>query len=87
MSIVSFSLRQFLRRNSFALLLAVLSLALAAALSAQIVETGIITGIYSYGPAKYEIAIDGDPSAAPPRLSRRIVNFEDVTPIAVEAAP
>ena len=51
------------------------------------VETCIITGIYSYGPAKYEIAIDGDPSAAPPRLSRRIVNFEDVTPIAVEAAP
>lgn len=28
--------------------------------------------------ARYLVAIDGDPRAAPPSLSRRIVNFEDV---------
>lgn len=45
MSVVPFSLRALLKRNIFAIPLAVLSLALAAALSAQIVETGVITGV------------------------------------------
>lgn len=40
-------------------------------------ETGEITGIYEYGPAKYLVAIDGDPNASLPSNSRRIVNFED----------
>jgi hypothetical protein len=45
MSIVSFPLRQILKRNIFALSLTGLGLALASVLSAQIVETGVITGV------------------------------------------
>lgn len=41
-------------------------------------ETGVIDGIYEYGPAKYLIKIDGDPQANTKSKSRRIVNFEDV---------
>jgi hypothetical protein len=44
-------------------------------------ETGMIDEVYEYGTAKFCVAIDGDPKAAPPTLSRRIVNFEDVTEI------
>jgi hypothetical protein len=49
-------------------------------------ETGEITGVYAYGAAQYEIAIDGDPQAHGPNHSRRIVNFEDVQLIAAEAS-
>lgn len=40
-------------------------------------ETGVIDGIYKYAPAKYTVKVDGDPQAAPPTCSRRIINFED----------
>lgn len=48
-------------------------------------ESGVITGIYEYGPAQYLVAIDGDKRAAPPSNARRIVNFEDAAPIAQAA--
>lgn len=44
-------------------------------------ETGTITEIYKYGAAKYCIAIDGDPDANSSKQARRIVNFEDVSPL------
>ncbi len=44
-------------------------------------ETGIIDCIYEYGVAKYAIAVDGDERAAAPTNCRRIVNFEDVSPL------
>lgn len=44
-------------------------------------ETGVIDGIYEYGPAKYTIKVDGDPRAEAPTNSRRIVNFEDAEAI------
>ena len=44
-------------------------------------ETGIITGIHAYGAAKYEIAMDDDVEAWSKAQRRRIVNFEDVTPV------
>jgi hypothetical protein len=50
-------------------------------------ERGIITAIYEYGAAKYEIAVDGDPRSGPPDNSRRIVNFEDVRAIEAPAEP
>lgn len=48
-------------------------------------ETGVIDRIYEHGAAKYCIAVDGDPTAAPPRNSRRLVNFEDVRPVEAKA--
>lgn len=38
-------------------------------------EAGEVTGLYQ--PAKYLIAVDGDPMADEPSNARRIVNFED----------
>lgn len=49
------------------------------------VETGIITGIYKYGVAQYEVAVDNDPDAAEPKNARRIVYFEDARAIAPAA--
>lgn len=43
--------------------------------------TGEITGVYEYGAAKYLIAVDDDANTHGPQMSRRIVNFEDVTAI------
>jgi hypothetical protein len=40
-------------------------------------ETGVITGIYDRGAAKYLVKVDGDPAAEEPTSSRRIINFED----------
>jgi len=45
MSIVSFSLRQFVKRTISSLLLGVIAVVLASSLTAQIVETGVITGV------------------------------------------
>ena len=45
-------------------------------------ERGTIDGVYEYGPAQYLIKVDGDAKADGPANSRRIVNFEDVTPLA-----
>jgi hypothetical protein len=39
--------------------------------------TGVVDGVYEYGPAKYLVKMDGDADARPPANSRRIVNFED----------
>lgn len=50
-------------------------------------ETGEITGIYEYGPAKYLVKIDNDPDARPPRNSRRIIDFEDARAIVPVIAP
>lgn len=44
-------------------------------------ETGIITGIYEYGAAKFLILIDGDKNARGPSNSRSVVNFEDAQAI------
>lgn len=43
-------------------------------------ETGIVDGVYQYGPAKFTVKIDGDKEADGPSQSRRIVNFEDAQP-------
>lgn len=42
---------------------------------------GTIDGVYAYGPAKYEIKVDGDAQADGPTRRRTIVNFEDVRAI------
>lgn len=49
-------------------------------------ETGVITGVYECGGARFLVAIDGDDAAAPPTNSRRIINFEDATEIEREPA-
>lgn len=46
-------------------------------------ETGTIDRVDEHGPAAYLIKIDGDPRAD---TSRRVVNFEDATPIESEAS-
>ena len=42
-------------------------------------EPGTVRGINEHGPGQYLVEMDGDPRAAPPTCSRRIVNFEDAT--------
>jgi len=61
-------------------------LAVGARVSVPHGETGEITEIYKHGAAKYLVKIDDDAKANPPTNSRRIVNFEDATPEATEAA-
>jgi len=46
-------------------------------------ETGVITGIYEYGAAKYLVKVDGDPRGEAPQESRRIINFEDAVPVSL----
>ena len=41
-------------------------------------ETGVITGVFKFRPACYEVKIDGDADADGPMKSRRICRFEDV---------
>ncbi len=43
-------------------------------------ETGEITGVYEHGAAQFLVKIDGDP-AAEMSNARRIVYYEDVTPL------
>lgn len=45
-------------------------------------ETGIVTGVYGHGVAKFLVKIDGDKEANGPSQSRRIINFEDAIPVA-----
>ena len=40
-------------------------------------RSGVITGIYEYGAAKYLVKVDGEAAAKPPTNSRQILNFED----------
>ena len=64
MSAAFFSIRQFVKRNLSTFLLAVLSIVLASSLSAQIVETGVITGVVRDNSAaiiqKAHVAVHND---------------------------